>query len=79
MDLKSRTLHIWVPGCEEDSIRTYPVSNNSLFGKVRVGDVVTATISDNAQVLEEIKVLSPNERALGFLLLCRGSGGEGQR
>jgi hypothetical protein len=71
IDQNGKSLHIWVPGCEEDSVKKYPVRNTFLFGKARVGDIVSVTVSGNAQVVQEIKVVSPKARARGFLLLCR--------
>jgi hypothetical protein len=71
IDQNGKSLHIRVPGCEEDSVKIYPVRKTFLFGKARVGDVVSVTVSGNAQVVEEIKVVSPKERARGFFF-CAG-------
>jgi hypothetical protein len=79
IDWKGKTLRIRVPGCEEDSIKTYSASNRILLSKAEEGDVVAVSVSGAEPVLQEIEVLSPMEGALGFLLLCRGNRAAEQR
>jgi hypothetical protein len=78
IDLKGKTLHIWIPGCEGEAIRSYPISNTISLGRARVGDAITATLSADAQAIEKIAVLSSKGKGLGILLLC-GEGKSGSK
>jgi hypothetical protein len=73
-DLRSKTLSIWVPGCDDDSVKTYTARSGTILSEVKAGDVVRVSVHTDTHVLQDIEVLTPRERALGFLFLCGGGG-----